>query len=125
MRASNKPLLFLLLAALVVAVAAGVLFLRRPATVVAMEIRPETIEEALSVVGRARPTQLVQVSSPNPGQVVRLLHDDGDQVAAGEPLAVILATVEQAQAEVDIAQARAAHACVRAVVCLAQRADHP
>ena len=113
MRASTKPLLFLLLAALVVAVAAGVLFLRRPATVVAMEIRPETIEEALSVVGRARPTQLVQVSSPNPGQVVRLLHDDGDQVAAGEPLAVILATVEQAQAEVDIAQARAAQAEAR------------
>jgi RND family efflux transporter MFP subunit len=83
---------------------------RRPAEVAVLEIRPQTVEQALSVVGRARPTQLVQVSSPNPGQVVRLFHDDGDRVAAGDPLAVILATVEQARTEADVARARAARA---------------
>lgn len=110
MRASSRPALFFAAAVLAVAVAAGVAVSRRPAEIAVLEIRPETVEQALSVVGRARPTQLVQVASPNPGQVIRLFHDDGDQVAAGDPLAVILATVEQAQTEVDVARARAARA---------------
>lgn len=110
MRASSRPALFFAAAVLAVAVAAGVAVSRRPAEIAVLEIRPETVEQALSVVGRARPTQLVQVASPNPGQVIRLFHDDGDQVAAGDPLAMILATVEQAQTEVDVARARAARA---------------
>lgn len=110
MRATSRPVLFLAAAALAVVVAAGVAVSRRPAEVAVLEIRPQTVEQALSVVGRARPTQLVQVSSPNAGQVVRLFHDEGDRVAAGDPLAVILASVEQAQTEVDVARARAARA---------------
>ncbi|PHY14211.1 efflux transporter periplasmic adaptor subunit [Caulobacter sp. B11] len=110
MRATSRPVLFLAAAVLAVAVTAWVVVSRRPAEVTVLQIRPETVEQALSVVGRVRPTQLIQVSSPNPGQVVRLLHDDGDRVAADDPLAVILATVEQAQTEVDVARERAAQA---------------
>jgi RND family efflux transporter MFP subunit len=110
MRAKSKPFLVLAAAVLAVGVAAVVLVTGRPADVAVVEIVPRTVEQALSIVGRARPTQLVQVSSPNAGQVVRLLHDDGDRVEAGDPLAVILATVEQAQTEVDVARARAARA---------------
>jgi RND family efflux transporter MFP subunit len=110
MGAMSRPVLFLAATALAVAVVVGLVVTRRPAEVAVLEIRPRTIDQALSVVGRARPTQLVQVSSPNAGQVVHLLHDDGDRVAAGDPLAVILATVEQAQTEVDVARALAARA---------------
>ncbi len=110
MRVTSKPVLVLAATVLAVAVAAVFLVSGRPAEVAVVEIRPRTVEQALSIVGRARPTQLVQVSSPNAGQVVRLLHDEGDRVEAGDPLAVILATVEQAQTEVDVARARAARA---------------
>ena len=68
------------------------------------------MERVLAVVGRARPADLLDVRSPNPGQVIQLLHDDGDRVAKGEPLAIIKATVEQAETEAGAAQARAARA---------------
>lgn len=110
MRATSRPVLFLAAVALFAAVAAWVIVSRRPAEVAVLELRPQPVEQALSVVGRARPTQLVQVASPNSGQVIRLFHDDGDKVAAGDPLAIILATVEHAQTEVDVARARAAKA---------------
>lgn len=110
MRVTSRPVVIVAAAVVAVAAAVGIEVFRRPAEAVVLEIRPETVEQALSVVGRARPTQLVQVASPNPGQVIRLFHDDGDQVAAGDPLAVILATVEQAQTEVDVARAGAARA---------------
>lgn len=97
-------------AALVVLGLVGFALMKRPAETPVLEIRPQTIEQALSVVGRARPVELVQVASPNPGQVIRLLHDEGDTVAAGEALAVVLASVEQAQTEADAARARAARA---------------
>ena len=110
MRAMPRPLFFILAAALAVAVTAGVLMSRRSDAVAVLTIEPRTIEQALSVVGRARPTQLVQVSSPNPGQVISLLHDEGDEVSPGDPMAVIRATVEQAQTEADAARARVARA---------------
>jgi len=110
MRTLSRPVVLLVAAALILAVIAGIVLSRRPAEVTVLEIKPRTIEQALSVVGRARPTQLVQVSSPNSGQVIRLFYDDGDRVAAGDPLAIILATVEQAQTEVDVARAGAARA---------------
>lgn len=84
----------------------------RPATVDVAEIQPHTVEIALSVVGRARPDDLVQVASPNPGQVIRLLADDGDQVTQGAALAVIRASVEQAQTEAEAARETAARADV-------------
>lgn len=113
MRAFSRPVLFATGLVLVLAVVAAVALARRPAEVAVLEIRPRTIEQALSVVGRARPAQLVQVSSPNAGQVIRLFQDEGDRVAAGRPLAAILATVEQAQTETDVARLRAAEAAER------------
>ncbi len=110
MRPNRKQLIVLAVTVLVgLAVTAGVL-LRRPPEVAVATVKPQTVELGLSVVGRARPMDLVQVASPNPGQVVRLMHDDGDRVAAGDPLAVILASVEQAQTEADLARERAARA---------------
>lgn len=113
MRARSRTVLFLAAAALAVAAVVVLVVLRRPAELAVLEVRLQTVEQALSVVGRARPTQLVQVSSPNPGQVVRLFRDDGDRVAEGDPLAVMLATVETAQTEADIARANAARAAAR------------
>jgi RND family efflux transporter MFP subunit len=82
----------------------------RPPTVDVLVVRFSTVERVLAVVGRARPADLLDVRSPNPGQVIRLLHDDGDRVARGEPLAIIKATVEEAQTAVGEAQVRAARA---------------
>jgi multidrug efflux pump subunit AcrA (membrane-fusion protein) len=98
MRASSRLVLLLAAVALAVVAVTWVFVARRPAEVAVLEIRPQTVEQALSVVGRARPMQLIQVASPNSGQVIRLFHDEGARVAAGDPLAVILATVEQAPA---------------------------
>ncbi|WP_269513694.1 efflux RND transporter periplasmic adaptor subunit [Brevundimonas subvibrioides] len=110
MQAPSRPVLVLAAVALTISVVAGVIVWRRPAEVAVLQIRPQTVEQALSVVGRARPTELIQVASPNPGQVVRLFHDEGGRVAAGDPLAVILATVEQAQTAADVARSLAARA---------------
>ena len=82
----------------------------RPPTVETLVVRRQTVERVLAVVGRARPANLLDVRSPNPGQVIRLLHDDGDRVAEGEPLAIIKATVEEARTDVGAAQIRAARA---------------
>ena len=82
----------------------------RPREVSVLEIRPGPIEIVLSVVARVRPETLVEVRSPNPGQVIDLLHDDGDLVAAGAPLAVIRSRVEQAQTEASGARVAAASA---------------
>ena len=84
--------------------------MQRPPEVSVLEIKPQTIEMGLSVVGRARPGDLVEVSSPNPGQVIRLFVDDGDAVTQGAALAVIRATVEQAQTDAEVARATAARA---------------
>ncbi len=110
MRPNRKQLIVLAVAVLIGLVVTAMVLLRRPPEVAVAAIKPQTVELGLSVVGRARPMDLVQVASPNPGQVVRLMHDDGDLVAAGDPLAVILATVEQAQIEADLARERAARA---------------
>ena len=73
-------------------------------------VQTSTVERVLAVVGRARPADLLDVRSPNPGQIIQLLHDDGDRVAQGEPLAVVKATVEQAETAAGAAQARVARA---------------
>ncbi len=99
------------------AAAAGVLMafflvwlITRPPRIEVLTVRPAAVDIALSVVGRVRPTNLVDVRSPNAGQVVRLYRDDGDAVSAGEPLAVVRATVEQAQTEAALARENAARA---------------
>ncbi|MDZ4691519.1 efflux RND transporter periplasmic adaptor subunit [Terricaulis sp.] len=85
-------------------------YVLRPPEIAVLEIQQRPVEIALSVVGRVRPSDLIDVRSPNAGQVVRLLHDDGDRVAAGEPLAIIRSTIEQAQTEASRARERAAQA---------------
>ncbi len=82
----------------------------RPERIAVILVKPAATEIALSVVGRARPADLVQITSQNAGQVISLLADDGDQVASGAPLAVIRATVEQAQTQASVAREAAARA---------------
>lgn len=84
----------------------------QPDEIAVWEVKSQTVEKAISVVGRVRPDDLVQVASPNPGQIIRLMADDGDTVLQGSALAVIRATVEQAQTEADQARERAARADV-------------
>ncbi|MBK8545259.1 MAG: efflux RND transporter periplasmic adaptor subunit [Caulobacteraceae bacterium] len=85
-------------------------WLLRPPEIAIVEIQPGPVEIVLSVVARVRPENLVDVRSPNAGQVIRLLHDDGDLVAAGAPLAIVRSTVEQAQTDANSARERAARA---------------
>jgi len=82
----------------------------RPPEVAILEIQPRSVEIALSVVGRVRPDNLIDVRSPNSGQIVRLLHDDGDVVAEGAPLAIVRSIVEQAQTDAGSARVDAARA---------------
>lgn len=98
-------------AALAAILAAAMGFwLLRPPEIAVLEIRPQPTEIVLSVVGRVRPANLVDVRSQNAGQVVRMLQDDGDLVEAGEPLALIRSVVEQAQADAGSARQAAARA---------------
>ncbi len=85
----------------------------RPPDVAVLRIEPGSVEVALSVVGRVRPENLVDVRSPNAGQIVRLLHDDGDVVALDAPLAIVRSMVEQAQTEAGSARVTAARAEAR------------
>ncbi len=82
----------------------------RPPQVESAVVRTQTVEIALSVVGRVRPVDLVDIRSPNSGQVIRLYHDEGDVVDAGAALAAVRAQVEQAQTEALRARERAARA---------------
>jgi RND family efflux transporter MFP subunit len=111
MRPGRKRLIGALAILLVVAGAGlGAFLLRRPVEAPVTTVQARTIELALSVVGRARPNDLVKVASPNAGQVVQLLHDDGDAVSAGAALAVVRSVVEQSQTQAELARARAARA---------------
>jgi RND family efflux transporter MFP subunit len=96
------------LGAVLVALLVWLLF--RPTEIAVLEIRPSSVEVVLSVVARVRPDNLVDVRSPNAGQIIRLLHDDGDIVALGAPLAIVRSTVEQAQTDAGSARVAAARA---------------
>lgn len=111
MSRNGKRLRLVAVILLLAAVAVVALMLsRRPPEVQVLTVRPQTTELVLAVVGRVRPLDLVEVRSPNPGQVIQLLADDGDQVVEGQPLALIRAAVEEAQTEADAARVRAAQA---------------
>lgn len=108
---SRKNLLILAAGAIVAVIVAVFAFNRlRPPQVLVETMAPTTVEIALAVVGRARPGDLVEVKSPNAGQIIRVFHDDGDTVAADAPLAVVRSAVEQAQNDADVARAAAARA---------------
>jgi RND family efflux transporter MFP subunit len=85
-------------------------WLLRPPEIAILEIQPRSVEIALSVVGRVRPDNLIDVRSPHAGQIVRLLHDDGDIVAEGAPLAIVRSSVEQAQTDAGSARVDSARA---------------
>lgn len=109
---NRKQRPFVVAAALLCAILiiGGGWYFLRPPDIDVLEIESRPVEIVLSVVGRVRPENLVDVRSPNAGQVVRLFRDDGDTVAAGEPLAIVRSTVEQAQADAGSARERAARA---------------
>ncbi|WP_213271941.1 efflux RND transporter periplasmic adaptor subunit [Hyphomonas sp.] len=110
--AQQKRRTFLLGGAVLCAAFAGLAawwFTRAPEVPV-LQVEPRLIEKTLSVVGRVRPENLVDVRSPNPGQVVGVFRDDGDHVEAGDALATIRSSVERAEAEAFIARERAANA---------------
>ncbi len=85
-------------------------WLLRPAEVAVIEIQPGAVEITLSVVGRVRPENLLDVRSPNAGQITGLFRDDGDIVEKGAPLATIQSDIEQAQTDAGSARERAARA---------------
>ena len=107
---SKRKLLILAGAISATLVALFAFYRLRPPEAVVQTISPTTVEIALAVVGRARPSDLVEIKSPNAGQVIRVFRDDGDAVLADEPLAVIRSAVEQAQNDADVARAAAARA---------------
>ncbi len=110
-RSSPKRKLLLLIGAICAIIVAVIIFYRlRPPQVIVETITPSTVEIALAVVGRARPSDLVEIKSPNAGQIIQVFRDDGDAVAADEPLAIVRSAVEQAQNDADIARATAARA---------------
>ncbi len=97
------------LVATAIAAAAGWWF-ARPPEVSVLTVKPNPVEIVLSVVGRVRPEQVVDVRSRNAGQIIRLLHDEGDVVAAGDPLAIVRSTIEQAQTRAEGARVDSARA---------------
>jgi RND family efflux transporter MFP subunit len=106
----QRPLLIAAAALGAVFIAGVGWLLLRPPQIVVMAVRPGSVEVVLSVVARVRPINLVDVRSPNAGQIVRLLHDDGDVVARGAPLAIVRSKVEQAQTDAGSARVAAARA---------------
>lgn len=103
---------FIVAAALVAVLLVGLIgwWLLRPAEVPIITVKAGRVEIVLSVVGRVRPKQLVDVRARNAGQIVQLLHDEGDMVAAGAPLAIVRSTIEQAQTQVEAAREKSAGA---------------
>ena len=87
-------------------------WLMRPAEVPVIMVKAGRVEIVLSVVGRVRPKQLVDVRARNAGQIVQLLYDEGDRVAAGAPLAIVRSAIEQAQTQAEAAREQSASAQV-------------
>lgn len=105
----NRWILIIGIAATAIAAVAG-WWLVRPPEVSVLTVKPKPVEIVLSIVGRVRPEQVVDVRSRNAGQIIRLLHDEGDVVAAGAPLAIVRSTIEQAQTRAEGARVEAAKA---------------
>jgi len=103
-------ILFVLVVVIGAAATVAAVIVNRPSAVETIAVTAEKTERLLAIVGRVRPIELVQVRPVNPGQVIRLLYDEGDRVTAGAALAVIKSTVEQAQAEAELARLAAARA---------------
>ena len=91
-----------------------------PATVRAIPVRTTVVatrdlDQALTLTGTLRPRQQAQVSAEVGGRLIRVLHDDGDRVRAGEVLALVDPTDyrlahDRARAAQQVAEANFAHA---------------
>ena len=73
------------------------------------------IDQALTLTGTLRPRMQAQVSAEVGGRLVRVLHDEGDRVRAGDTLALLDPTDyrlahERARAGLRVAEANLAHA---------------
>lgn len=110
MAINRKSITFIGLAGVLAAGLGVLVAVTRPQEILTSTVTMQKTERVIAVVGRARPVDRIDVRPLYAGQVVRLLHDEGDTVAAGEPLAVIKADVEQAQTQSELARAQSARA---------------
>ncbi len=79
-------------------------FVMRAPDLVVVTVRSEAIERILAAVGRVRAEERVSVFARAAGQVVTLLKDEGEQVAAGE----VLGGIDPGQPRAVLAQRNAA-----------------
>lgn len=86
------------------------IWMRQPAAVLVEPVATGPVEKALAVVGRIQPAEQVQVRSPNAGQIISLMADEGDDVIEGQTLAVLRSAVETAQTDALAARERAGSA---------------
>lgn len=113
--APTGPLHRLLMIAVFISLVLGLLIVAvvrmgKPAEVLVEPVVPKRVEKSLAVVGRIQPAEQVDVKSPNAGQIISLLADEGDEVAEGQKLAVLRSAVENAQTDALAARERAASA---------------
>lgn len=95
---------------ILVLLALTVTWMNRPPEVPVETVIPVRLEKSLAVVGRIQPAERVDVRSPNAGQIISLLADEGDDVTEGQTLAVLRSAVETAQTDALAARERAASA---------------
>ena len=94
-----------------------------PQTVKVAILTEGPAEQSLSVVGRVRPLNLVQIQSERAGAVVELLYDEGDQVSKGALLARVRAEQERAAIAVTAAQIKSLEAQLSLAVKKQQRLE--
>ena len=92
-----------------------------PQTVKVAILVEGSAEQSLSVVGRVRPINLVEIQSERAGAVVELLYDEGDQVSKGALLARVRAEQERAAVAVTAAQIKSLEAQLSLAVKKQQR----
>lgn len=97
--------------------------LLQPAEITVITLAPRSVEIALSVVGRVQSRNTLDVRSQNAGQIAQLLHDEGDIVAKGAPLAVIRSDIEAAEANALEAREQAARVELARVQLALNRTD--
>jgi RND family efflux transporter MFP subunit len=108
---SLRQVFYLCLVGLALLLAAWAVWrVSRPPEIPVERLRPETIEISLAVVGTVKPDQLIDVRSPNAGQIAALYLDEGAMIAEGAPMAVVRAVIEYAQVDAAAARQKAATA---------------
>lgn len=106
----RSPAKIIAVAALLLLIAGLIWWRTRPPEAQVLEVKAGPVEITLSVVGRVRPEELVDVRSPNAGQIIKFFHDEGDFVAENAPLAVVRAQIQEAQTAAEAARETAARA---------------